>query len=286
VTVCDHHRSSQNERSRVSCAWFTAGLGLLASVLSVSLWVEHQRFVANSLRTEGVVTRVDPPSDPVRGESVVQYHVDGVAFEIIYEWASERDDAASRVNRTVTVLYQQKHPEAGRVEGSSARGSIVVTFSIVAAVAFTISALGFLAPMLSRRGSGPVPAQADRELEVLQYARRKDPRAARRIVLGSGLGFFFASVPCAALLIFWDRSSPLPFAIVLAVVVSFAVASPLFLFSAFSSALFYRCPQCRKRLKRLIRDPLPDGTGQSMRYSCDRCRIQWEIGWQERSGDD
>ena len=88
------------------------------------------------------------------------------------------------------------------------------------------------------------------------YERRKDPRAVRRIVLGFGLGFLFAGGLFIPLLIIWDRSSPPPLPVLMSVAVSMAVVAPILIFSAFSWALFYRCPQCKQRVKRLKREPL------------------------------
>ena len=67
--------------------------------------------------------------------------------------------------------------------------------------------------------------------------------------------------------------------------VSLAIAAPLSIFSAFSWALFYHCPQCKQRVKRLSREPLSDASGNSMRYACDNCKIQWDVFWHERAGD-
>ena len=118
------------------------------------------------------------------------------------------------------------------------------------------------------------------------YERRRDPRAIRRIVIGFGLGFLFAFGPIIPLLTVWDRSSPPPLPVVLAAVISMAVVAPILIFSAFSWALFFRCPQCRQRIKRLDRKPLPDGIGNSLRCACDHCNIEWNVFWQERAGDD
>lgn len=147
----DRTNESQNERGRVGAAWFTAGLGVLSIALSFGLWVEDRQFLSTAMRTEGIVTRVDPPSDPRRGRSIVRYHVDSRVFEIEYEFASERDGTAARVNQKVTVLYAEDRPDKGRVERSPARRDIVMTFAIVSLVAFGLSAFCFFAPRFVTR---------------------------------------------------------------------------------------------------------------------------------------
>jgi uncharacterized protein with PIN domain len=73
--------------------------------------------------------------------------------------------------------------------------------------------------------------------------------------------------------------------VVLAFALSLAVAAPLSIFSAFSWALFYRCPQCKQRVKGIKREPLADGTGNSLNYACHNCKILWDVFWQEGVGD-
>jgi len=151
VSEPHQNESSDNERGRRFSTWFTAGLGVLAIALSGGLWVEERQFVAMALRAEGTVTQVRPPSDPKRGHSIVRYHVDGQAFEIEYEFASDRDETAARANQKVTVLYPKDRPDKGGVEGSPTRTYMVMTFGIVSVVAFALSAICFFAPGLGKR---------------------------------------------------------------------------------------------------------------------------------------
>ena len=94
-------------------------------------------------------------------------------------------------------------------------------------------------------------------------------------------GFLFAFGPVLPLFTVWDRTSPPPLPVLIVVAVCTAVVAPILIFSAFSWALFYRCPQCKQRIKRLSRDPLPDRTGFSLRYTCYNCKIEWDILWHE-----
>jgi hypothetical protein len=136
----------QNERGRIQCGCFTAGLGLLALALSLGFWIEQRHFVSKALPTEGIVKQVWEPSDPQRGHSLVAYEVDGKAFELDHQhdWSGVTTHGGERV----TVLYPAQRPDRGRVEGSSDRWEMVVTFGIVAAVTFSISAFCFVAPVL------------------------------------------------------------------------------------------------------------------------------------------
>ena len=113
--------------------------------------------------------------------------------------------------------------------------------------------------------------------------RRLDPRGVRRIVVGFGAGFLFAGGPFILLLFREDPSTPITWPVAVALFVSFGACAPLAFFSAFSWALFYRCPNCKRRLKRLKREPLPDEWGYSLHYECHDCHILWDVFWQERA---
>lgn len=122
--------------------------------------------------------------------------------------------------------------------------------------------------------------------EVRQY-----PNALRRIGIGFGGGFLFAFGPmlifgllaCLGTVDWPPRENNLM--LVMPVLVGWAIAIPFFL-SAFSFVWFFRCPQCRNRLNRLQRAPLEPGPGKSLRYYCPACDVDWDVGWQERPGDD
>ena len=117
----------------------------------------------------------------------------------------------------------------------------------------------------------------------MNYERWKDPRAVRRIALGFGLGFLFGCGPFIPLHTIWDRSSPPPLPVLIAVGVSLAVVAPISIFSAFSWALFYRCRKCKQRVKRLKREPLIGEADYSLQYPCNECEIQWDVFWRERA---
>ena len=142
-------------RKQIFGGWFMAGIGLLALGLSVGLAVEQHRFASTALRTEGVVKNLVEHPGAERELSIVQYEVEGKAFEIQHDIGMS--PLASNLGERVTVLYQAKRPDKGRVEGSSERWSIVLTFGIVAVVAFAISAFCFLAAVLGKRKDGQRP---------------------------------------------------------------------------------------------------------------------------------
>lgn len=121
---------------------------------------------------------------------------------------------------------------------------------------------------------------------MASYEQRDDPRGLRRLIVGFSLGVLFAAGPFFVLLFRGDRIAPMTWPAAAALFLSFVVCAPIAIFSAFSWALFYRCPRCRRRLRRLKREPLPDDCGYSLKYVCHDCHIEWNVFWQERSNDD
>ena len=118
---------------------------------------------------------------------------------------------------------------------------------------------------------------------MANYEQRQDPRGLRRMLIGFGAGFLFAGGPFVLLLFRDDPTAPIHWPAFVALFVSFGICAPIAFFSAFSWVFFYRCPNCRRRLKRLKRVPLTDVWGYSLKYECHDCHIEWDVFWQEKA---
>jgi hypothetical protein len=79
--------------------------------------------------------------------------------------------------------------------------------------------------------------------------RLRDPSAARRIAIGFGLGFIFAVAPLVGLGLWFGKQSPWPTWPILVIVGSLALSMLSFLY-AFSGLMFFRCPNCKTRIRR------------------------------------
>lgn len=76
-----------------------------------------------------------------------------------------------------------------------------------------------------------------------------DPSAARRIAIGFASGFFIAFAPWIGLGLWFGKQSPWPSWSLLLIAGSLAVSLLCFLY-AFSGLIFFRCPNCKTRIRR------------------------------------
>src|SRR5688572_23646901 len=118
---------------------------------------------------------------------------------------------------------------------------------------------------------------------------RPIPYASRRTAVGFLGGFLFALGPLliggfliAVGVVEWPPKTENP-ALTFTIVASWFVAI-LFFLSAFTWALFFRCPQCGERTRWLQRVPLD--TGKALRFHCAKCDIDWDTGWVEGGTED
>lgn len=117
---------------------------------------------------------------------------------------------------------------------------------------------------------------------------RKDPRAARRIIIGFGLGFLFSAGPILVALVFWPSRDPLPASMLVVMGICLLLITPACILSAFWPAFFFRCPTCRKRIRRITRRNEKTYTQfgteyevPAVHYYCEDCKVEWDILWRE-----
>jgi len=109
-----------------------------------------------------------------------------------------------------------------------------------------------------------------------------DPAAARRITIGFGLGFLAAFGPLLGLVAWFGKQSPWPVWSLLVIAGSLAVSVICFLY-AFSSLIFFRCPNCKTRIRRQTFLAQPEEI--RIHYVCPRCNVEWDTLWTNRPGD-
>lgn len=115
---------------------------------------------------------------------------------------------------------------------------------------------------------------------------RTDPAIRRRVIVGIAVMMLGGFIPVAVMGV-----------IELAIRnVSPMVAGPGFAFSSLALVggflyallpmLYYRCPQCKSRIRRLTRRPTQAGVAvpSNLNRYCEQCDIEWQTGWQESAG--
>ena len=111
----------------------------------------------------------------------------------------------------------------------------------------------------------------------------RDPSAARRIAVGFGLGFVVAFAPWLGLGLWFGAETPWPAWSLLVIVGSLAVSLVCFLY-AFSSLIYFRCPNCKTRIRRqtLVQNP----EEVQIHFVCPKCKFEWDTLWTHRAGDE
>jgi hypothetical protein len=111
---------------------------------------------------------------------------------------------------------------------------------------------------------------------------RRDPSAAHRIAIGFGLGFVAAFAPMMGLGLWFGVRSPWPTWSLLVIASSLVLSLLCFLY-AFSGLIFFRCPNCKTRVRRpnLVANSEED----RICFVCPKCKIEWDSLWTHRAGD-
>lgn len=109
-----------------------------------------------------------------------------------------------------------------------------------------------------------------------------DPSAARRIAIGFASGLFIAFAPWVGLGLWFGKQSPWPVWSLLVIAGSLAASLLCFLY-AFSSLVFFQCPNCKTRIRRQTFVVQPEET--QIHYVCPKCNIEWDSLWTNRPGD-
>lgn len=110
----------------------------------------------------------------------------------------------------------------------------------------------------------------------------RDPSAARRIAVGCGMGFFVAFAPWVGLFFWFGKQSPWTSWPLLLIGGSLLLSLLCFLY-AFSGLLFFRCPNCKARLRRQALVAASKET--RIDFVCPKCNIEWETLWRHGPGD-
>jgi hypothetical protein len=102
----------------------------------------------------------------------------------------------------------------------------------------------------------------------------------RKIVLLLAFALFFASIPVVHVVsaLFSGAAGDRTGQAMILVGFLTVLSSPLW---SSRDLIYYRCPQCRRRLSRVS----PQGVAEaSYHYACEDCGVIWDLGWAWGSG--